>query len=400
MPDNGQRRRRAKGSGSRVTWDATRKVYTTQVTLADGSRRTVRAKTEREAEKARAKLLGEIEGGMPTPSERLTVGEYLDEWLESVRVSTQAPSADSKRKRKRQTFRSYEGLVRVHLKPALGKHSLKLLSPAQVQRELIDTKLAAGSSARRVDMMRAVLRIALNRALRMDLVSRNVAELVDIDAPEKSRVAEALEPDETVALLEAARGYRYGPLITFLVTTGLRLGEALALRWSEVDLKRRYLRVEKTLEWLPNEPWTRADPKAASSRRRVPLVAPATEALQAEQDRQTFVRKRAGDAWLDNGLVFSNDLGDAIRERCIQDGFKDALRRADLSSTQRVHDLRHTAGSYLHMLGVPLVTIQSILGHSTLAMTQRYAHVFEPMVDEALEKLEAFYARTLPSEQR
>jgi integrase len=390
--------RRARGSGERPKWNPDRKVFELRVTLADGTRRWIRETTERQAEKARDQLLGDLESGLPTPSERLTLGDYLDEWLESVRVSTLAPEG-ARRKRKRKTYVSYEGLVRVHIKPAIGKRSLKLLSADQVQRELIDSKLAAGCSPRRVEMMRATLRIALNRAVALGMLARNVAggKLLDIDVPNNSRVAEALEPDETTALLEAVRGYRYGPLVTLLVTSGLRLGEALALRWSEVNLKDRYLRVEKTLEWLPKQPWSREDPKANSSKRRVPLVAPAIEALQAEQDRQTFARRRVGEeAWLKTGLVFTNDRGDAIRERCVQDGFKDGLRRAGLASTVRVHDLRHTAASYLHMLKVPVPTIQKIMGHSTMAMTQRYAHVFEPMVDEARETLDAYYALRLP----
>lgn len=388
------RTRRANGSGSKPRWDAQRQRWEGKISLADGTRRTIRGKTERDYDRAVASLLDDVENGMPTPTELLKLGDYLDDWLESVRISTLPSAKQLRSKRKRKTYASYEGLVRVHIKPALGKESLKLLSTATIQKRLVDAKLRAGSSARRVEMMCACLRIALNRALHLGLIKHNAVLGVDIDVPANSRVGKALTPEQTTHLLAATHAYRYGNMIAFLVSTGLRLGEALALRWSEVDLKTGYLKVDKTLEWMPYEPWSRVDPKALSAIRRVPLVAPAIEALQREKDRQTFVRGKHREVWLDNNLVFSNDMGDAIREKCVWDGFKDGLRRIGLEPKEhRVHDLRHTAATYLHMLGVPPRTIMAIMGHSTMAMTQNYAHVFDPMLDEAKTLLDGFYSR-------
>jgi integrase len=345
----------------------------------------LRGKTQREVERARESTLDAVEKGEPTPTSRLTLGEYLDRWIESVRV------ASLHGKPKRQTYRSYEGHVRVHLRPGLGKEPLARLSVDKVQ-AFFDGKLEAGCSPANMDRVRATLRIALGRAERQKLVSRNVAKLVELSVPDNSRVGKALDPDQVTALLAAAAHERNGPMLAFLVATGLRLGEAQALRWRDVDEKRKRLQVRHTLEQVPSEPWALVEPKSRPSKdRRVPLVSIALEVLRQQRDRQEFERKRAREAWQDNDFVFANEVGDVTAQRGVQDAMKRSLKRAGLETDYRVHDLRHTAGSYLPALGIPLTTVQAIMGHSTLAMTARYAHVQEAMLDDAAERMAAFF---------
>ena len=381
----GPRRRRTKGSGTAPRWNAARECFEAKVTLADGTRRMVRAKTEREVEKLREVALNAVENGEPVPTKRLTVGEFLDRWIESVRV------ASLHGKPKRQTYRSYEGHVRVHLKPGIGDESLARLSVDRLQ-QFFDDKLEEGCSPANMDRVRATLRIALGRAERQKLVTRNVAKLVEISAPDNSRVGKALDPEQVTALLAATESERHGPLLAFLVTTGLRLGETQALRWQDIDEKRKRLQVRHTLEQLPGEPWRLIEPKSRPSKdRRVPLVPLALSVLRQQKDRQEFERKCAGSAWVDNDFVFANEIGDAIGQRGVQDAMKRSLERAGLDLEHRVHDLRHTAGSYLPALGVPLPTVQAIMGHSTRAMTQRYAHVQDTMLEDAAQRMAEFF---------
>jgi integrase len=220
-----------------------------------------------------------------------------------------------------------------------------------------------------------------------------VAKLVEISVPDNSRVGKALDPEQVTALLDAARTERHGPLLAFLVTTGLRLGEAQALRWRDVDEKRKRLQVRHTLEQLPGEPWVLVEPKSRPSKdRRVPLVPLALDVLQQQKDRQRFEKERAGSAWVDHDFVFANEVGDAISQRGVQDAMKRSLERAGLDADTRVHDLRHTAGSYLPAVGIPLTTVQAIMGHSTLAMTARYAHVQDAMLEDAAARMAAFFS--------
>jgi integrase len=385
-PDQAARERRERGSGSDPRWNATRQRWELKVTLGDGSRRMLTHKTSQwELEKLRDSTLRAVGSGEPTPTIRLTLGEFLDRWIESVRV------AALHGKPKRGTHRAYDSHVRVHLKPGLGGQSLARLSLDQVQ-QFFDDKLAAGSTPANMERVRATLRIALGRAERQRLVTRNVAKLVELSVPDNSRIGKALEPEQVAALLGAAQAERNGPMLAFLVVTGLRLGEAQALRWRDVDEARQRLRVRHTLEQMPYEPWRLTDPKSRPSKDRlVPLVPLALEVLRQQRDRQKFERERAREAWLKLDFVFANEVGDVTAQRGVQDAFKRSLARAGLSLDYRVHDLRHTAGSYLPALGIPLPTVQAIMGHSTLAMTQRYAHVQEAMLEDAATRMAVFF---------
>ncbi len=172
-----------------------------------------------------------------------------------------------------------------------------------------------------------------------------------------------------------------------------RLGEARALRWRDVDERRARLQVRHTLEQMPGEPWALVDPKSRPSKDRVvPLVPLALDVLGRQRDRQEFESRQAREAWLGHGFVFANEVGDVVGQRGVEDAMKRSLARANLDLGYRVHDLRHTAGTYLPAMGIPLTLVQAIMGHSTLAMTQRYSHVQDAMLDDAAARMAAFFA--------
>jgi integrase len=372
--------KRGNGEGS-IYYQASRDRWAGAVTLGNGKRRVLYGKTRQDVAKKLAAALRDIDQGLPIPGGQLTVGKFLTDWLEQAARPKLKPS----------TYLSYAELIRLHLMPALGAHPLVKLTPQHVQ-AFQNERLAAGYSPRRVQMMHDVLRAALNRAMKWQLVSRNVAALVD---PPRVPAADIhpLSPAEATRFLEAARGSRYEQLFALLLTTGLRLGEALALRWkSDIDLEQgRTLTVRHTLEWLPRRPWRLSEPKAASARRGVPLIAPSIAALRAQRARQLEERLCAP-AWEDHDLVFTNEVGQPVRQRNVHQAFKDLLVAAGLSRSHRPHDLRHSMATYLVAANVPERVVMEILGHSTLAMTQRYSHVLSPMVQDAAAKLEALWA--------
>ncbi len=204
--------RREKGSGSAPKWNAAKQRYQLNVTLADGKRKTLFHKTSPyELERMRDRELEARAAGEPSPSDKRTLGEFLDNWTRSVEI---ASKAKPKPRIKRGTYRSYEGHVRVHLKPGLGDEPLAQLSVDRVQR-FFDDKLADGHSPANMARVRATLRIALGRAERQKMVTRNVAKLVEIDAPDGSRVGKALDPDQATALIAAVESERHGPLLAF-----------------------------------------------------------------------------------------------------------------------------------------------------------------------------------------
>ena len=194
-------------------------------------RKTYYGETRKEVQENLTKALAHIQSGLPLPSDKQSVGDYLVWWLENVAKSAVRPS----------TWTSYEELVSLHLRPALAHIALSKLTPQHV-RTLLSTKLADGLSTRRIQYLHAVLRAALNTATKDQAVVRNVAALVK---PPRviSKEVQPLTPSEARRFLEFVRGNRLEALFTVAVSLGLRQGEALGLRWTDVDFEAGTLRI-------------------------------------------------------------------------------------------------------------------------------------------------------------
>jgi integrase len=298
-------------------------------------------------------------------------------------------------KLKPSTHQTYRHYLNAHIIPALGKHALTKLKPDHVQ-AFLNERHASGLAPRTVQQIHAILRSALNRALKWQKVSRNVATLVDVPRAPGASVY-PLTNDGVIALLEAAQGHAYEHLYAFLLATGLRLGEALALRWQDedgqvlVDLDARRVTVKYTLERLrAGQPWWIVEPKSESGCRSVPLTAPAVAALRSQRSRTAEQRLQVQlyGEWDDHGLVFPNSTGAPLDGTSVYHVFKRLLTRAGLPSTHRVHDLRHSTATYLLAAGVDSRIVMDIMGWSQASMLKRYQHVLPAMLDEAAARLE------------
>ena len=172
------------------------------------------------------------------------------------------------------------------------------------------------------------------------------------------------------------------PLISVALAIGLRQGEALGLRWKDVDLTKRHVRVQHTLQRVGHE-YVLTPPKTAQSRRTIALPAFAIDALLAHRDRQAFERQRAVE-WGDRfDLVFTTVSGHPLHGPTVTKRFQRLLRAADVAP-MRFHDLRHSCASLLLAQGVPLSTIMDTLGHSTITTTRDvYVHLGDELRDEA-----------------
>jgi integrase len=278
--------------------------------------------------------------------------------------------------------------LRVHIVPLIGTIPLAKLAPQHVQRlqhEMADKGLSLAT----IRLGRAVLGAGLTQAERWGLVARNVVDLVE--APSGSvREADVLSPEQAGRFLEAARGDDYENLYRLLLATGLRIGEALGLRWSDIDAGYRELRVRQQLIELPGKPKTFSEPKSASSKRVVPIIPMAAEALHAQRSRVLRDHLRLADLWQDQDLVFCDELGAPMATRAVRVHLHRATAIADLPATVTPHTLRHSAATYLLAAGVPDRVVMEILGHSSIAMTSRYEHVLSDMLASAGEKLSRF----------
>jgi integrase len=248
-----RRAKRGNGEGS-VYYDERLKIWRATVQIGGGKRRYLSGKTRQDVAQKLVAAAREIQQGQLPPNQRLTLGHFLDQWLEQ----------SAKPRLKASTFESYRHYLDKHIKPALGTRPVAKLTAQEVQ-AFLNQKATSGLRPRTVQYLHGIVRAALNRAVKWQVIPRNVALLVD--PPRGGRPAiRPLAPEAAATFLAAAYGHCYEHLYAFLLASGLRLGEALALRWRDVDLERRRFRVEHTLENLRGRPWRLTEPKSVSGR--------------------------------------------------------------------------------------------------------------------------------------
>ena len=362
---------RRKGGG----WCAQYTVYT-----AEGrKRRTLYGKTRAEAAKKLAKALSDREDGMVFDAENLTVGEYLDRWLKDSVEGNVGP----------RTLSNYQLQVRQHIRPALGRINLKALSPAHDQ-SVYRSKLDSGLAPSSVRYIHAVLHRALKQALRWGLVPRNASESVDLPRLGNEEV-EALLPEEVRAFFEAAQEDRLEALYVVAVTVGLRRGELLGLRWTDLKLDGEpKLRVGRQLQRMRDGSGRRFVAPKGGKGRTIHLPARTVEALKAHRTRQAEVRLKAGPLYQDARLVFASEIGTPLEPSNIdRRSFKPLLEKAGLPNI-RFHDLRHTCATVLLSQGVNPKFVQELLGHADIKLTLgTYSHFLPSMGDQTANAMES-----------
>jgi integrase len=318
-----------------------------------------------------AETMGDAARGIVVDDMNLTVSEYLDRFLEDVQRGSVRES----------TYSRDKYLVTNHVKPALGRVKLKNLSAMHLQR-LYREKQDAGLSASTVQKIHHVLHKALAQAARWDLIARNPADAAKAPRPAPAEMR-PLSAEEVRRLLEAAHGDRLEALYVLGVTTGMRRGELLGLKWTDVDLENTRLSIRRALTRTDNGKYIAlTEPKTKGSRRIVKLTQRAVEALRSHLGRQLAEIEAAGDLYRDDGLVFTTEAGTPINPSNLrQRSFAPLLKRAGLPHI-RFHDLRHTCATLLLSKGVHPKFVQELLGHASIAITlDTYSHVMPEMAD-------------------
>ena len=349
--------------------------YTVQ-TPTRPKRKTLYGKTRREVDEKLTKAKADRDGGLVFDADGVKVGEYLERWLADSVRDTVRPT----------TFERYEQMVRLHIRPVLGRLKLKNLTPAHVRGHYRE-KLDAGLSPRTVQYVHVTLHKALKQAVMDGLIPRNATEAVKPPQVRREEM-QPLSPEQVKVLLEAARDERLEALYVLAVTTGLRQGELLGLKWEDVDLEARTLRVRRTLATTKGGPQLAA-PKTKSSRRTVRLTQGAVNALRSHLERQLKEIDRAGSLWRENGLIFASEAGDPLDRRYVTNHrFKPLLKQAQLPLV-RFHDLRHTCATLLLGRNVNPKIVSEMLGHASIAIAlDTYSHVLPNMQGEAAKAME------------
>jgi integrase len=339
------------------------------------ARKSLFGKSQREVREKLTKVLRDRDQGMPIAAdERQPLAAYLARWLEDAARQSVRP----------RTLDGYQRIVGKHLSPAIGRIPLARLSPADVQ-AMLNAKSSTGLSPQTVRNIHAVLRRALSQAMRWGLVARNVATLVELPRVARAEVR-ALSPADARAILEAVRGDRLEGLINVTLATGMRQGEALGLRWRDVDLDDGSLSIRHTLQRLGGAQLV--EPKTARSRRVLAASAGTVAALRAHRTRQLEERLWAGSRWQEADYVFTTRDGAPWDGTNVTKRFQRLLAAADLPRL-RFHDLRHGAASLLLAQGIHPRVVMEMLGHSTIAVTMNvYSHVTPALQREAANRMD------------
>ena len=336
------------------------------VELTDGTRKRIHvySKSRQEVHDRLAEKIALDRRGIRTPDKEWTVGSYLDYWLETVVAVKNRP----------RTADLYAGIVRVHIKPALGHIRLSKLSIQDFQR-LLNDKLASGTSVRTAHAIRSLLRAALNRAAREELVLKNVARLVEIPAWHRKPIT-PWTPEQSKAFLKAAGGHRWRVAYLMLLTYGMRRGEVLGLRWRDVDFSTDRLHIEQQLQRIGAD-LIQGPVKTEAGRRWLPLTPEVRDGLLTRHIEAYGEEASMGTGDTNphpDDLVFLSSTGTPVDPKNFVRTFHEIRDKAGLPRIT-VHHTRHTAATTLKDLGVPARDAQLILGHSHITTTQQlYQH--------------------------
>jgi integrase len=373
-PERDQPKKRRRGHHEGTGYQRGDGRWEWKITLPNGRRKSFYGLTQREAREKANQALKDLESGLDLRASTVTVGAFLDAWLESTARERVRPS----------TYVSYQGHVRHHLKPALGTTKLRQLTPQQVN-AMLSERVANGMSPTTANLIRATLRTALSSAVKWGMVSQNVAALSDPRPVRRQRV-EPLSVEQIQILLIHATNDRIGPLLVVAVHTGLRQGELLGLRWQDVDIKGRSIQVRHTLTRPDGAP-ALTDPKTEQSRRSIRLSDHALAALEVQADRVAESRMAAASRWQENDLVFPTTIGTFQHSSNVTHRFQKMLADAGLPR-RTFHGLRHSTASILLREGVDLFTVKEVLGHSQIALTaDTYGHLTQKLSDEAARRM-------------
>jgi integrase len=358
--------------------------------IKDGKRRrkVVYGKTQAEVRDRLRELQWKLNVGVTPPPERLTVGAFLNVWLEEL-----LPGTVSER-----TEDIYRRTVRLYVAPNLGALKLSKVAPADVSRMLM-TLESRGFAPETRRLARAVLRRALRRAEQEGMVARNVAAIAD--GPRVSRrEGRTLTPEEARRFLEAVRGHRLEAAYIVALALGLRRGEVLGLCWSDIDLVSDAPAIHVRRQLLRNRAGLGlSDLKTAGSRRTLYLSEPVANALSGHRVRQDRERTTAGPLWIDqHGMVFTTPVGKPLDV----DGFGKSVPKISESvglGHWSIHELRHSCASLLLAMGVPLEVVSETLGHASIKVTKDvYGHLLAESKIKAAEAMrKALWVESMPA---
>jgi len=338
--------------------------------------------TKKEAEALLARMLTELEDGVYIDAKKTSVSGYLDKWIASIKGSVSST-----------THERYKQLCDKHLKPTIGNIALNKLQAIRIS-ELYSVAMESGRidgkgglSKQTVLHMHRVLKRALSQAVKWGLISRNPCDAVDnIPKPNKKERL-TFTTEETLSLLEQLEGNRLQLPVLLAVTTGMRRGEILGLRWKDIDLDKKRLCIRQIVIETREYGLEVKQPKTDSSSRTIALPRIAIEAIKKYRVEQAQLCLQLGKGLTPESMLFDEFSGLNIPNR-ITVNFRSFIKTHGFKHVT-FHDLRHTHATHLLEQNIHPKIVSERLGHSTIALTMNtYSHVMPTMQEEAANKVD------------
>ncbi|QQE75684.1 site-specific integrase [Brevibacillus composti] len=341
-------------------------------------------KTKKEAEIACAEMITKYESGELVISKKQTLTSYLEFWLENY----------AKTKLRQSTYTNHEVAVRSRIIPVLGHHELDKLSPLHVTKYLTELQ-KEDLSADYIKYLHAVLKKALNQAVKWQLIPKNIMDHVDPPRLAQKEIV-TWTAEQANEFLSHAKEDKYYIGFVLAIYTGMRRGEILGLRWKDIDFEQARISVQQTLYRPANSGIIFQEPKTKSAKRRIAIPPFVVKELKAHLSKQNTLRDQYGPGYEDHDLVVCYDDGRPQDPRNLLRHYERIIKRSGLPYI-RFHDLRHTHATMLLQLGEHPKVVSERLGHSRVGITMDvYSHVLPDMQKDAADNFEKMMKQKRP----
>lgn len=366
----------------------------------DGEQYTLYHKTSvKQLQKAMNDMRYELEHGLYASAKKVKVDEWFKTWMKEYKEGVVKPS----------TCNLYYTYYDLYIKETLGKKNLQDLKSIHIQK-MYNELARQGLKENTVKKVDTIMSGMLRQAVRNEILIKNPCDAVEIPKTEK-REKQILTADQQRELLvfvsNSNKWRKYTTLFTVALGTGMRIGELLALNWSDIDFNNKTININKTLQYLKNSKTKKYEcvmqtPKTKTSKRVIPLLDSLAFLLRKHRKEQQLLKVRLGDKWQPiekddfKNLVFTTEFGRPF-DRCainraINSIVKDMNKErneSNLFPNFTPHSLRHSFATRCFEQGIPPKVVQGYLGHSTIQMTMDlYTHVMEDVKQDEIKKLE------------
>ena len=349
-------------------------------------RRSIYGDTQAAVRKEMTVILREIDRGTYLTPQKITVGQWLDEWLDTYAANKIKPT----------TYLHYQACIKNYIKPQIGAVELQALRGVHIQK-IYNAMTNNGLSGKTVKNCAAVLHKALSVALKQGIIVANPC-----DAAEQPKVVQReiapLRDEDIPKFLEAIEDSPFRNSLAVCLFAGLREGELLGLPWSQIDFEKGRITVSQQLqrEKKTGGVYYIADTTKSGKPRTIEPPPLCFDYLRDEKRRQTENRLRAGELWNNpDNLVFTDELGTHLAIHTFYKYYKRIVASIGRPDA-RVHDLRHTAATVMIASGADIKSVQDFMGHATASFTLNvYAHTSEQMMKDTAARAQSYYDKAL-----